>query len=212
MRYTYDEIKGKNYLKVGTFEECFECENGEELEGREKNKKKIEPWLSAALQSDHLSLLIGAGFTTAICQIAGVPSSSMGKADFGNYSDKINSYAMKSAEKLGRGSDNIEDQIRTAFSLLQGYEINEDINQYSELAECIDSVLQGFAESILSSETNLCGKMEDENGKRALTLLQTFLLTFASRTATRERTHIFTTNYDRMIEYGCDLAGMKNIR
>lgn len=209
MRYTYDEIKGKNYLKVGTFEECFECENGEELEGREKNKKKIEPWLSAALQSDHLSLLIGAGFTTAICQIAGVPSSSMGKADFGNYSDKINSYAMKSAEKLGRGSDNIEDQIRTAFSLLQGYEINEDINQYSELAECIDSVLQGFAESILSSETNLCGKMEDENGKRALTLLQTFLLTFASRTATRERTHIFTTNYDRMIEYGCDLAGIK---
>jgi len=39
--------------------------------------------------------------------------------------------------------------------------------------------------------------------------LQSFLLTFASRTATRERTHFFTTNYDRIIEYGCDLAGIK---
>ena len=35
------------------------------------------------------------------------------------------------------------------------------------------------------------------------------MLTFASRTATRERTHIFTTNYDRIIEYGCDISGIK---
>lgn len=209
MRYTYDDIKEKNYSKVGSFEELFECEEGKELELRERFKKTIEPWLSAALQSDHLSLLIGAGFTTAICQVAGVPSSSMGKANFGDYSEKINSFAKKSAEKMGRGSDNIEDQIRTAFSLLQGFEINDDSENYKNLAKCIDDVLQEFSESILSSETNLCGKIEEDCGKKALNLLQTFLLTFASRTATRERTHIFTTNYDRMIEYGCDLAGIK---
>lgn len=209
MRYTYDDIKGKNFSKVGTFEEFFECEEGKEIEERERFKKTIEPWLSAALQSDHLSLLIGAGFTTAICQVADVSSSSMGKADFGEYSDKINSYAKKSAEKMGRGVENIEDQIRTAFSLLQGFEINENDGDYEKLANCIDEVLQCFAESILSSETYLCGKIEEDSGRKALNLLQTFLLTFASRTATRERTHIFTTNYDRMIEYGCDLAGIK---
>ncbi len=210
MRYTYEEISGKNYVKVGTFEELFDidsCEN--KLEARGKFKKTIEPWLSAALQTDHLSLLIGAGFTTAICQVANVAASSMGTADFGEFDERINSYAKKSAERMGRGSYNIEDQIRTAFSLLQGYEINGDEQKYDELAEKINIVLQNFAESILSSETNLLGRLEEEDGKKALTLLQSFLLTFSSRTATRDRTHIFTTNYDRMIEFGCDLAGIK---
>ena len=39
-------------------------------------------------------------------------------------------------------------------------------------------------------------------------MLVSFLLSFSSRTATRERLHIFTTNYDRLIEYGADLAGL----
>ena len=40
-------------------------------------------------------------------------------------------------------------------------------------------------------------------------LLGGFLLPLGSRAATRERTHIFTTNYDRLIEYGCDLLGLR---
>jgi len=39
-------------------------------------------------------------------------------------------------------------------------------------------------------------------------LLVSFLLSFASRAATRERLNLFTTNYDRLIERGCDLAGL----
>ena len=40
-------------------------------------------------------------------------------------------------------------------------------------------------------------------------LLGGFLLPFGSRTATRERTQIFTLNYDRLIEYGSDLLGLR---
>jgi hypothetical protein len=30
-------------------------------------RKNIEPWLSAVFQSEHTNLLIGSGFTTAVC-------------------------------------------------------------------------------------------------------------------------------------------------
>lgn len=42
-------------------------------------------------------------------------------------------------------------------------------------------------------------------------MLQSFLLSFASRAASRERLHVFTTNYDRLIERGCDDAGLRII-
>jgi hypothetical protein len=35
-----------------------------------------------------------------------------------------------------------------------------------------------------------------------------FLMSFASRSATRERLNIFTLNYDRIIEFGAELAGL----
>jgi hypothetical protein len=38
-----------------------------------------------------------------------------------------------------------------------------------------------------------------------------FLLSFASRAASRDRLNLFTTNYDRLIEYGCDLVGLRPV-
>lgn len=35
-------------------------------------RKHIEPWLSAVFQAEHLNLLLGSGFTTAVGYIAGV--------------------------------------------------------------------------------------------------------------------------------------------
>ena len=212
MRYSFDDIIQKNYIKIGSYEEIVDLNGTEDLvQKREHLKKTIEPWLSAALQTDHLSLLIGAGFTIAICQIAGVTSSSMGQAEFREFSERIDKFAEKTAKDMGRGCANIEDQIRTAFSLLKGYEIEEKKEEYVKLGGLIDNVLENFASSILSSEINLKRVSTTESGKKAISALQSFLLTFASRTATRERTHIFTTNYDRMIEYGCDMTGIKII-
>ena len=41
--------------------------------------------------------------------------------------------------------------------------------------------------------------------------LVSFLMSFASRSGTRERLHVFTTNYDRYIEAGADSAGLRLI-
>lgn len=80
MKNTNEDKKGKNFVKVGSFEEFLDSANtdkNELSENRDRFKKIIEPWLSAALQTDHLSMLVGAGLTTAVCQIASVSSSSI---------------------------------------------------------------------------------------------------------------------------------------
>ena len=211
MKYSFEEIKqAKNFLKIGTYEQVVEQIASDDYSSRETYKKQIEPWLSAALQSEHLSLLLGAGLTMSVCTAAGVSSSSMDTADFGSFSDKINLFSNQSAIRLGREKANIEDQLRTAYSLLTGYQIDNNDNA-DQLSECLNNVLKKFSESILESEFNIeeCKKNCPEHYEKAMAYLESFLFTFASRNATRDRTHIFTTNYDRFIEYGCDLAGIK---
>jgi VIT1/CCC1 family predicted Fe2+/Mn2+ transporter len=186
MKYNFSKIKeSKNYIKVGNTEEIVnEIADEEANEIRSRFKKVIEPWLSAALQSEHLSLLIGAGLTTAVCQIAKVSSSSMGASDFGeDFSEKVDKYAKKTAEKMGRGNPNIEDQIRTATALLRGYEIDEKEDEAKKLGNKLDDVLSNFANSILSSETNFFKELIQRNSLaiKASAVLQSFLFTFASR-------------------------------
>ena len=119
VKYSFEEIKqAKNFLKIGTYEQVVEQIASDDYSSRETYKKQIEPWLSAALQSEHLSLLLGAGLTMSVCTAAGVSSSSMDTADFGSFSDKINLFSNQSAIRLGREKANIEDQLRTAYSLL----------------------------------------------------------------------------------------------
>ncbi len=71
----------------------------------------------------------------------------------------------------------------------------------------IDNQLKCFMDSILGSERSIRQAKANQKEKTE-DLLVSFLLSFASRTATRERLNLFTTNYDRLIEYGCDLAGL----
>jgi hypothetical protein len=48
----------------------------------------------------------------------------------------------------------------------------------------------------------------DEKCHTAFNCLIAFLMSFASRTGSRDRVNIFTTNYDRLIEEAADLAGL----
>lgn len=48
----------------------------------------------------------------------------------------------------------------------------------------------------------------DDKRENAYSVLVNFFLSFASRTGNRERLNIFTTNYDRLIEVGAELAGI----
>ena len=185
------------------------CYPGDEIQ---KWRKKIEPWLSAVFQSEHLSLLLGNGFTTAIADDADGKSVSMEKVNFASpHKEKIDTYAKEIAKKAGRNTINIEDQISTAFSLLSGLQILKN-PEASNLKKVINNVLGEFVESILQTEESIRNGLDESSSSdkvSARDILISFLMSFASRTATRERLHVFTTNYDRLIELGCDLAGLR---
>lgn len=184
-----------------------------EVVGPEKIRPRIEPWLTALCQSEHLSLLLGSGLTHAIHRLGtGNPLPGMSSADFGDFGAPISTEAKRSAEAAKRAPGNLEDQIRVANELLRGLEILglSDASfktKADALRMKLGEVIAAFAESILIGEKGL---MAADSGQReqAFNYLVSFLMSFASRTGTRDRLHIFTTNYDRMIEAGAELAGM----
>jgi hypothetical protein len=110
---------------------------------------------------------------------------------------------------MGRGDANIEDQFRSALAVLAGLEIT-DPEDAKALREKLNGQMKLFLDSLLSTERKIA-EVKGERADRAESVLQSFLLSFASRTASRERLHLFTTNYDRLLEHGCDLAGIRTI-
>lgn len=176
----------------------------------ERHRKLIEPWLSAVLQTEHLGLLLGSGFTTAVSYAAKASATDMTPRGFSTDFDQvIAEYAAASASSCGRGQANIEDHIRAALVLLEGLAVLKDARS-SKLKGELDQLLKAFLRSLLSTESGILKGMDDAQAD-ARYLLISFLLTFSSRAASRERLHIFTTNYDRLIEYGSDLAGLRVI-
>jgi len=181
----------------------------EHLEDTVKLRKFIEPWLTAVFQSEHLSLLLGSGFTSGVAFVAGGKAANMAKCEWtceDHLKEEVNKYAEQSAKTCGRGSANIEDQLRAAMELEAGLTVMGDARAALWKTE-IDKQLKCFMDSILHSERSI-RHVEPSRRDKADDLLVSFLLSFASRTATRERLNLFTTNYDRLIEYGCDLAGL----
>lgn len=202
---------------------------------------RIEPWLTSLFQSEHLSLLVGSGLSTAIQLIAqrstntantivdstedvntkespteqvaqtgsNTPLNGMGAprlVDFA-FSDKIHAAVKNDASKNNRGEGNIEDYFRVINDLLRGLEIIDDTENFRILQEFKESLLHNFTSNISKIEN--CIAEADENNKiLAFNNLVMFLMSFASRTGTRDRLHIFTTNYDRVIEAGAELAGL----
>jgi hypothetical protein len=191
---------------------CSWAKPGEEF-GTDKLRTRIEPWLTALCQSEHLSLLLGSGITHAIHRLAtDRPLPGMATADFANENDVIGVEAKRSAAASGRGDGNIEDQIRACNELLRGLEIlgandEQAKERAGALHDKLSAVLTAFAASILKGEHSLITAV-DEKRECALNYLVSFLMSFASRTGTRERLHIFTTNYERFIEAGAEAAGL----
>ncbi len=201
----------------------FDVTNPEET--LDLQKKHIEPWLAAVFQSEHLALLLGSGFTKAVAIQTGTSASAMA-CDYTGFpfAERLQEAAVKAAEAMGRGDANIEDQIRAANVLAQGLKIMGD-EQHEGITTALDALFKKFLNGIAKTERDMRSavektaedvKSEAENADQEsdteklepLVMLVSFLLSFSSRTATRERLHIFTTNYDRLIEYGADLAGL----
>ena len=186
------------------------------------HREHIEPWLSALFQAEHLNLLVGSGLTAAISIEAGVCPIDMGSTTLRlEFADAVDEAAQRTAKTLGRRTSNIEDQIRSVAELIGGFRIIACsqtvvagiVQLLSDWQLALDQILSSFLTNILDTERGIDLTLTDaaRQGKaeRIRRLLSGFLLPFASRATTRERTHIFTTNYDRLIEFGCDLLGLR---
>ena len=178
-----------------------------------KLRKKIEPWLTAVFQSEHLSLLLGSGLTIAVCGL--LPDDErkkiqgMQRLSFDKDFEFIKEFADESAKDLDRGKANIEDDIRISNEYLRGLQIkDEPKGTAGKLKVFLDEQLNSFAMGILKNEEAVNNSSSKD---KAFNVLRQFLISFSSRTATRDRLHIFTTNYDRFIECALDEAGIYTI-
>jgi len=207
-----------NFLFISNEQIDLEAEefkkNGEF--NKQKIREKVEPWLTAVFQSEHLSLLIGSGLSIALSG----NGSMMKRIEFsGNYKDIIKQKADDEAKKMERGVANFEDDLRIAIELLKGYEIIGNNYKEKKLKDEINEKIKRLLKSILENEKKFLNTESDKsqnskndnqtnNDRDLLRLLENFLLSFSTRTATRDRLNIFSTNYDRFIELSLDEAGI----
>ncbi|WP_426269244.1 SIR2 family protein [Dyella kyungheensis] len=207
------ELKAHGYV-VGSNSEWFDelPADGEELDNLIKRARRhIEPWLSAVFQAEHLNLLIGSGFSVALAELANVAGTGMGFEDLGTkFDEKIRSHAARAAASMGRGNPNIEDQIRSTLVLIEALDLVGKEENKAKVKGALDTRIKAFLRAVLDTEEGIANA-EDNHWKNTVSVLQSFLLSFASRSSSRERLHVFTTNYDRLVEYGCDLAGLRTI-
>lgn len=171
----------------------------------------IEPWLSSLLQSEHLALLVGNGLTRAVASALEVDAASMSEVEFeGRNAEKVNEFAKRTAETCGRGEPNIEDQLRAAQTLIEGYRVVYEENEepLKQWLEEYQDALTQLMRDVLATEEGVGQKLAD-GGEFDKTGLLGFLLAFASRPRPRERLEVFTTNYDRLIEHACDVLGIR---
>ena len=210
------DANGPQFRVDGTAHCSWAKSNGQI--GPDRLRPRIEPWLTSLVQSEHLSLLVGSGLTHAVhCLAKDKNLPGMSPANFSVFEKEIKAEAKRTASSTNRGDGNFEDGIRAANDLLRGLTIlaagdqstskvtNEDVNS---LKNEVTTALGSFFESILRGEHSIMSAEENKRQK-AFIYLTSFLMSFASRAGTRERLQIFTTNYDRLIEAGADLAGLR---
>ena len=201
------DLNHKHVCKVGNIE-FFSDDTIDEDQA--PTRDKIEPWLSALLQAEHASLLLGSGFTIGACGVSGgtapsmVPDVVLADADLQSL---IEQESQRTACVMKRGKANLEDWFRTAMTAEAGLRIVQD-SRAKLLQEAILQRLTRLVVEILDAERALVSS-SGSNDEASTRVLCSFLLSFIRRTATRDRLHIFTTNYDRLVEFVCDLAGVR---
>ncbi|HMJ04275.1 MAG TPA: SIR2 family protein, partial [Conexibacter sp.] len=175
----------------------------------------VRSWLTALVGAEHLSLLVGSGLGVGFAETARAEALDMGEVEFSIAgADAVNAHARNTAESMGRGEPNVEDQLRSALQLLAGLQVLAPADKQTVAwREQLNAILTTFAEKGLAGEASMQAALDADTPevRRAVQLLVGFLLAFASRPPSRERLSVFTTNYDRLIELGCDLGGLRVI-
>lgn len=179
-------------------------------------RDSVEPFLAALLQVEHLNLLVGSGLTSALANLVDFKKVANMDASLSIDDDElavsIEAAAAKSAKHSGRGDPNVEDRLRVAIAAADGLRhLDEDRAQ--SLQRAVEGTIGELRDSIWRTEAALKAGLDSGNktGEPIFVqrLLTSFLASFVSRTPTRDRLHIFTTNYDRVLEWGADLAGFR---
>ena len=174
----------------------------------------VEPYLAALLQAEHLNLLIGSGLTAALAAMAefdgGADMSARLQIADDECAEAIEEAARLSACRTGRGTPNVEDRLRIAIVTAEGLR-NLGDSRVGAVQNSIDATMKDLRDAVSSTEAAL-ERHRDKivAGQMSLQgVLMSFLGSFAGRTPTRDRLHVFTTNYDRVIEWGAELAGLR---
>ncbi len=189
------------------------CAGEEPANISEPARRRIEAWLAALLQAEHLSLLVGNGLSMAVgAKIESSPPTMTKPLDAGEETQRIREHSERSAERAGRAA-NFEDDIRTALALMDGYEIIGEFDKARRFRRAVDEALTDFIAEVLDFERVVLDghRARTTQMRNASTLLQRFLLPFAARSAGRDRLSLFTTNYDRLLEFASDLLGVRLI-
>ena len=172
-----------------------------------KHRRDIEPWLSAMFQSEHVSLLVGNGLTMGAARSVGAKPVDMSAVIFrGELEDLIGQAARTSAERVGRGKGNLEDQLRAASELRAGLTVLREFKRRADVEDAIEHALHDLLRAVLETERAVASAYRAGDGKD---VLGSFLLSFAARSSSRERLSLFTTNYDRLAEFACERLGLR---
>ena len=179
-------------------------------------RDSVEPFLAALFQVAHLNLLVGSGLTSALAdRINFMRVTDMNTClSIGddNLSRAIDDAATKSAELSGRGKPNIEDRLRVAIAVVDGLHHLGD-ERARLIRRAVDTAIGTLRDTIWQTEAALKAGPDPEHkiadNMSVRSLLMSFLGSFAGRTPTRDRLHLFTTNYDRVLEWGAELAGLR---
>ncbi|KAB1641610.1 SIR2 family protein [Gulosibacter chungangensis] len=174
--------------------------------------RRVEAWLAALLQTEHLSLLIGNGLSAAAGSMAGKHPPLMSRhisEDEEAPFPRIREYAKESAQNVGRDV-NLEDEIRAAMMLADGLAVLGEKSNENSVRDAIEAAMSSLLNEVLDFERNIWEhhqKSDSEALKVARALTQ-FLGPFVARPAQRDRLNLFTTNYDRLLEYAADVLGL----
>lgn len=195
------------------------------------HRQKIEPWLTALAQAEHVNMLVGSGLTTAISNVAGGEPIDMSPNALNiELFDAVEESAKRSAEVMGRGAANIEDQIRAMLNLISGLNVLSTVAESGrsgprlpksarrllpDWRDALETTLNSLLKEILRSEREIQSALSSNGdldlGNEIRRILAGFLLPFASRSGTKDRLHVFTTNYDRLLEFSCGMIGLRVI-
>ena len=206
-------------FRIENGDKCSWSKNTDGLISSYELRRHIKPWLTALCHSERLALLVGSGLTYSVQNLATEKTLAyMDSIEFSVFNEEVTKAVKQITEKVGRSPGNFEDQLRVAQELLRGLEIatldqqqDDSIYQQKEcLRDDLKSAMNSFIASILHGERILDRAPKDKREK-AFGLLVNFLVGFASRPLLLERLHIFTTNYDRIVEAGADVAGLRLI-